>query len=122
MDPLHITEFASKRYFEKIEQQQQSQHQQQQQQHGTAVETSSSKFILPIRGAEQPWHDPTTKHAEHHAQPQKEKEKRGLFGRLRSSKSISSSEPPEHPLRRPSFASVASAISIGEGHTAHRGT
>lgn len=60
------------------------------------------------------------KHVEH-VRPEKEKEKRGLFGRLRSSKSISQSEAPEQPLRRPSFTSAASATSIGEVHTVQRG-
>lgn len=125
MEPLHITEFASKRYFDKINQlpkehQQQQQHHQTQQQHdGSAGDASSSKFILPIRQAEQHWHESAPKHADH-VRPEKEKEKRGLFGRLRSSRSISSSDAPEYPLRRPSLASVASSSSVGEAHTAQR--
>ncbi|KAJ6445569.1 cyclin-like F-box [Purpureocillium lavendulum] len=64
MDPPHITEFASERYFEKLsqlnasqQQQQQQQQQQLQQQHhhrheqveGSAATVSPSTFILPLR-------------------------------------------------------------------------
>lgn len=109
MDPLHITEFASKRYYEKLEQLPKDH--QQPQDEGAVVEGSTSKFILPIRQAEQHSQEAIPKHGEHGRE--KEKEKRGLFGRLRSSKSsFSASESPA--VRRPSFTSAASATSPGE--------
>ncbi|KUI60427.1 hypothetical protein VP1G_07670 [Cytospora mali] len=95
MEPLHITEFASKRYFDKINQlpkdqhpqlQQQPQPQQtplqlQQQTDGPLVEASSSKFILPIRHVEKQGNDPQAKHVDHNrAEKEKEKERRRLFG------------------------------------------
>ncbi|KAJ9157815.1 F-box domain-containing protein [Pleurostoma richardsiae] len=95
MDPLHITEFASQRYFEKIKQLKDQQESQTQIIEGPSVE--SSQFILPIRGAEAlPEVD------EAFIRPgdfkRHEKEKKSLFGRLRHSKS--SLEPQD--LRRTS--------------------
>lgn len=53
MDPPHITEFASERYFEKLKQLNLQQQQQQQQQPQTAQleagQSSTSTFILPLR-------------------------------------------------------------------------
>lgn len=121
MDPPHITEFASKRYFEKINQLPKDQ--QLQQQHyndGTAVETSSSRFILPIRGAEQQGHDAQARHVEYNKQEkEKEKEKRGLFARLRSSKPAASTPEAQVPtFRRPSVVTDVSASSIAESAAA----
>lgn len=131
MEPLHITEFASKRYYEKLEQlpkeqQQQQQHHHQQQYHhqndNRVLEGSSSKFILPIRQAEQQGHEPSSRYGEHlrlEKEKEKEKERRRLFGRLRSSKS-SVAAPEPQSLRRPSFTSAASATSIGESPVVKR--
>lgn len=111
MDPLHITEFASKRYYEKLDQLPKDQQQTQQQNESRAVE-GSSKFILPIRHAEQHGHESALRHAD----PAKfEKEKRGLFGRLRSSKpSVPAAPADPYPGRRPSTVSVPSTTSVGE--------
>jgi len=53
MDPPHITEFASERYFEKLSQLNASQQQQHHHHHepteGSAASVSSSTFILPLR-------------------------------------------------------------------------
>lgn len=112
MDPLHITEFASKRYFEKLEHLPKDYQQQQQQTEDVIVEGSTSKFILPIRQAEQHSHEALPKPGDQ-TRSEKDKEKRGLFGRLRSSKpSFSASEPPA--ARRPSFTSAASSTSQAE--------
>lgn len=120
MESLHVTEFASKRYFEKINQLPKDQ---QQQNASPLVEASSSKFILPIRYVEKQGHDPQSKHADHikaerEKEGEKEKERRRLFGlgRLRSPKSsvsVSESHIPQ-TLRRPSTASAVPAISVGE--------
>lgn len=113
MEPLHITEFASKRYYEKLQQlpKEHEQEREREQEESLVVDGSSSKFILPIRQAEHHSQEITPKHAEQ-LRSDKEKEKRRLFGRLRSSKSsVSAPEPP--PVRRPSFTSVASSHSIG---------
>ncbi|KAG6362992.1 hypothetical protein INS49_008087 [Diaporthe citri] len=121
MDPPHITEFASKRYFEKINQLPKDQQLQQQHQNdSTAVETSSSRFILPIRGAEQQGHDSQARHVEYNKQEkEKEKEKRGLFARLRSSKPAASTPEAQAPtFRRPSIVTDVSASSIAESATA----
>lgn len=130
MEPLHITEFASKRYFDKINQhprdqqqqpQQQPQHQQHQQQNdGSLLEASSSKFILPIRQVEKQGYDPQAKHVDHiRAEKERERERRRLFGlgRLRPSKSSVFAPEPHTPqnLRRPSIVSVVSTSSVGEG-------
>lgn len=121
MDPPHITEFASKRYFEKINQLPKDHHPQQQQHNeSTVVETSSSRFILPIRGAEQPGYDSQARHVEHIKQ-EKEKEKRSLFGfgRLRSSKpAISAPEAQAPAFRRPSIVTEVSASSVAESAAA----
>ncbi|KAK7719579.1 hypothetical protein SLS64_001756 [Diaporthe eres] len=123
MDPPHITEFASKRYFEKINQLPKDQ-QPQQQHHNdsTVVETSSSRFILPIRGAEQQGHDSQARHVEYSKQEKGEKEKRGLFGgftRLRSSKPAASTpEAQASTFRRPSIVTDVSASSIAENAAA----
>ncbi|KKY37188.1 putative f-box domain-containing protein [Diaporthe ampelina] len=80
MDPPHITEFASKRYFEKINQLPKDQ-QPQQQHHNdsTVVESSSSRFILPIRGAEQPGHESQARNVEYIKQEkERERERRSL--------------------------------------------
>lgn len=103
MDPLHITEFASKRYYEKL--QQLPKEQEPVQAENIVVDGSSSKFILPIRQAEQHGQEIIPKHADQ-LRSDKEKEKRSLFGRLRPSKS-SVSAPEPLPARRPSFTSVA---------------
>lgn len=120
MDPPHITEFASKRYFEKINQLPKDQ-QSQQQHHSdsTAVDTSS-RFILPIRGAEQQGYDSQARHVEYNKQ-EKEKEKRGLFGgfsRLRSKPAASTPESQAPTFRRPSVVTDVSASSIAESATA----
>lgn len=123
MDPPHITEFASKRYFEKINQLPKDQ-QPQQQHHNdsTVVETSSSRFILPIRGAEQQGHDSQARHVEYSKQEKGEKEKRGLFGgftRLRSSKPAASTpEAQASTFRRLSIVTDVSASSIAENAAA----
>lgn len=122
MDPPHITEFASKRYFEKINQLPKDQ-QPQQHHHNdsTAVESSlSSRFILPIRGAEQPGYDSQAKHVEHIKQEkEKEREKRSLFSRLRSSKPATSAPEAQAPvLRRPSIVTDVSASSIADSAAA----
>lgn len=124
MEPLHITEFASKRYFDKINQHpkdQQPQQQQQQQNDGSLVEASPSRFILPIRQVEKQGHDgPQAKHVDHiKAEKEREGERRRLFGlgRLRPSKSsVLAPEPhtPQNP-RRPSLASVVLTSSVVEG-------
>lgn len=103
MEPLHITEFASKRYYEKL--QQLPKEQEPVQDENLVVDGSSSKFILPIRQAEQHGQEIIPKHADQ-LRSDKEKEKRSLFGRLRPSKS-SVSAPEPLPARRPSFTSVA---------------
>lgn len=114
MEPLHITEFASKRYYEKLDQLPKDHQQPQAQEESHGVEALSSKFILPIRQAEQHGHVPPTRQGEHlRSEKEKEKEKRGLFGRLRSKQS-SASVPEPLPLRRPSFTSAATASSTGE--------
>jgi hypothetical protein len=57
MDPLHITEFASDRYFEKLNQIRDAQaapggsSTQQQDGHALEVSTPQGPFILPLRGA-----------------------------------------------------------------------
>ncbi|KAJ0121722.1 F-box domain-containing protein [Diaporthe amygdali] len=123
MDPPHITEFASKRYFEKINQLPKD-HQPQPQQHNdsTVVETSSSRFILPIRGAEQQGYDPQARHVEQIKQEkEKERERRSLFGfgRLRGPKPTNSTPESQVPtLRRPSIVSDASASSIAQSAAA----
>lgn len=113
MEPLHITEFASKRYYEKLEQL--PKEHQQQQNDSRAADASSSTFILPIRQAEQRGQDAASWYGEHfrsEKEKEKEKEKRGLFGRLRSSKpSVHVVPEPQLPAR-PSAVSVASTNSI----------
>lgn len=109
MEPLHITEFASKRYYEKL--QQLPKEQEHVQDESLVVEGSSSKFILPIRQAEQRSQELIPKHADQ-VRSDKEKEKRRLFGRLRPSKPTVSAQE-LLPGRRPSFTSVAPANSIG---------
>lgn len=122
MDPPHITEFASKRYFEKINQLPKDHHPQQQQHNESTVVETSSRFILPIRGAEQPGYDSQARHVEHIKQEkEKEKEKRSLFGfgRLRSSKpAISAPEAQAPALRRPSIVTEVSASSVAESAAA----
>lgn len=119
MDPPHITEFASKRYFEKINQLPKDQ-QPQQQHHNdsTVLESSSSRFILPIRGAEQQGFDSQARHVDHIKQEkEREKEKRSLFGfgRLRSSKPAASAPEAQAPtFRRQSIVTEVSASSIAE--------
>ncbi|KAG8165224.1 hypothetical protein KVR01_005499 [Diaporthe batatas] len=119
MDPPHITEFASKRYFEKINQLPKD-HQPAQQHYsdGTVVETSSSRFILPIRGAEQGY-DPQARHVDHIKQEkEREKERRSLFGfgRLRSSKPAASApEVPAPTFRRQSIVTEVSPSSVADG-------
>lgn len=114
MDPPHITEFASKRYFEKINQLPKDQ-QPQQQHHNdnTVVETSSSRFILPIRGAEQQEYIKQEK--------EREKERRSLFGfgRLRSSKPATSAPEAQAPIfRRQSIVNDVSTSSVSESAAA----
>ncbi|PSR91947.1 hypothetical protein BD289DRAFT_497112 [Coniella lustricola] len=100
MEPLHITEFASKRYYEKLDQLPRD-HEQQQNEKRT--DGTSARFILPLRQADQQGHEPSSKHVEHlRLEKEKEKERRGLFGRLRSSKS-NVSAPDTQPPRRPSL-------------------
>lgn len=117
MEPLHITEFASKRYYEKLEQLP-KEHEQQQQAEGHVVVDKASTFILPIRQAEHqapelPWH------GEHQRLEKKEKEKGRLFGRLRASKaSASASE--SQPLRRPSVGSITSSNPLRESPAVKR--
>jgi hypothetical protein len=91
MDPLHITEFASDRYFEKLNQLKDAQaagtsSSQPQQQDGHVLErkTSASQgpFILPIRGSREELEEVVIRNA------QKIKEKRGFLG-FRSKKSAS---------------------------------
>lgn len=123
MDPPHITEFASKRYFEKIDQLPKDQQPQQHNRNdSTVVETNSSRFILPIRGAEQPAYDSQPRHVEHIKQEkEKEKERRSLFGfgRLRSSKPATSAPEPQAPtFRRPSIVTDVSASSVSDSATA----
>lgn len=110
MEPLRATEFASKRYFDKISQLPKDQ---QQQSDGSLVEASSPKFILPIRQAEKQGHDPQAKHVDHNkAEKERERERRRLFGlgRLRPSKTSALAPEPHTPqaLRGPSVAPVAS--------------
>lgn len=110
MDPLHVTEFASKRYFDKINHLPKDQ---QQHSDGSLVEATSPKFILPIRQAEKQGHDSQTKHVDHNkAEKERERERRRLFGlgRLRPSKQTVLAPEPHTPqnLRRPSVASAAS--------------
>jgi hypothetical protein len=84
MDPPHITEFASERYFEKLSQLNASQQQQQQQQHplpvceASAVSSASptvasSTFILPLR-------ETKTVEAEPIRQVEQKKDKSRFFG------------------------------------------
>lgn len=129
MEPLHITEFASKRYFDKINQhpkdqqpqpQPQQQQQPQQQNDGSLVEASSSKFILPIRQVDKQGHDLQAKHVDHiKAEREREGERRRLFGlgRLRPSKPTVLAPEPHSPqtLRRPSLASVVPTSPVVEG-------
>lgn len=110
MDPLHITEFASDRYFEKLNQLKDAQaagasSSQHQQQDGHVLErkTSASQgpFILPIRGSREELEEVVSRNA------QKVKEKRGFLG-FRSKKSASK-VPTTHGIeqqvdRRPSVA------------------
>lgn len=113
MEPLHITEFASKRYYEKLDQLPKEQ-QQAAQEDSHVVEASSSKFILPIRQADQHGHEPLPRQGELvRPEKEKEREKRGLFGRLRPTK-LSVYVPEPQSLRRPSLAPVASASSVGD--------
>lgn len=114
MEPLHITEFASKRYYEKLEQLPKEHEQQQQQAEGQVVDRSSSTFILPIRQVEHQAPESVPWHGEHLRSERKDKEKGRLFGRLRSSKA----EP--QPLRRPSVGSVTSSSSIRESPAVKR--
>lgn len=116
MDPLHITEFASARYFDKIKQLREAE----QQQDGHAVEgpsiqppplpleIQSSPFILPIRQAEALPAEPKR------AEKEKEKDrKRSFFTRtLRPAKSSLPIAPTESQdlYRR---TSVASSIASG---------
>jgi hypothetical protein len=90
MDPLHITEFASDRYFEKLNQLKDaqaagtssSQHQQDGQVLERKTSASQGPFILPIRGSREELEEVVSRNA------QKVKEKRGFLG-FRSRKSAS---------------------------------
>jgi hypothetical protein len=109
MDPLHITEFASDRYFEKLNQIRDAQPgasgSSTQQQDGNALEGSTAQgpFILPLRGA----HAIETEDVVF-AKPldQKVKEKSRFLSfrsRILHSKAQTSSST-EHVERRPSVA------------------
>lgn len=116
MDPPHITEFASKRYFEKINQLPKDQQPTQQHHNDSTVVETSSRFILPIRGAEQQGYDPQARHVDHIKQEkEREKEKRSLFGRFRSSKPAASAPEAQAPtFRRQSIVTEVSAVSIAD--------
>lgn len=123
MEPLHITEFASKRYYEKLEQLPRAHHYepQQQQTDSQPAEASASTLPPPTRQVEQHGYDIVPRYGEH-LRLEKEKEKRGLFGRLRSSKT-NVHTPDSQTLRRPSIVSVASgvsAISLGDSPAVKR--
>ncbi|RKU42698.1 hypothetical protein DL546_006043 [Coniochaeta pulveracea] len=109
MDPLHITEFASDRYFEKLNQlkdahaagSSSSQHQQDGQVLERKTSATQGPFILPIRASREELEDVVNKNA------QKVKEKRGFLG-FRSRKSAAK-VPTTHGIeqhldRRPSVA------------------
>ncbi|TPX17409.1 uncharacterized protein E0L32_003052 [Thyridium curvatum] len=71
VEPAHLTEFASARYFEKLSQQSQQQNQQQVDQHGPGGPSSAgAPFILPLRGLK----TPAAEEAAH--QPELKKKKR----------------------------------------------
>ena len=122
MDPLHITEFASARYFDKIKQLREAE----QQQDGHAVEgpsiqppplpleIQSSPFILPIRQAEAQPAELLKPAEPKRAEKEKEKDrKRSFFTRtLRPAKSSLPIAPTESQdlYRR---ASVASSVASG---------
>jgi hypothetical protein len=88
MDPLHITEFASDRYFEKLNQLKDAQAagaSSSHQQDGQVLErrpSAQGPFILPIRGSKSDIEEVVRKNE------QKVKEKRGFLG-FRSKKSAS---------------------------------
>ncbi|KAI9171940.1 hypothetical protein HJFPF1_01431 [Paramyrothecium foliicola] len=98
MDPPHITEFASDRYFEKLGQLNAQQQQQQQQHPNASVAFPPSQFILPLR---------ESKTADYGSvkQPAPKREKSGLFG-LRSKVTLaihrsSHAAAPEHSISQP---------------------
>lgn len=126
MDPLHITEFASARYFDKIKQLREAEQQHQQQQDGHAVEgpsvlplpipveIQSSPFILPIRQAEALPAELLKPAEPKRVEKEKEKDrKRSFFTRsLRPAKSSLPVAPTES-LDLYRRASVASSVASG---------
>lgn len=101
MDPPHITEFASERYFDKIKQLREQQQRDAQVIEGPSIEPS--RFILPIRGAEAIEVDDSFVKPELRVQ-EKEKDKKSIFGRLRHSKSTVDVQ----GIRRPSVEAAKS--------------
>ena len=126
MDPLHITEFASARYFDKIKQLRESNEQQQQDGHAVEgpsvqppplpLDTQASPFILPIRQAEALPAEFIKPGEPKRVEKEKEKEKdkkRSFFTRtLRPAKSTVNFTPADSSdlYRR---ASVASSVASG---------
>lgn len=112
MDPPHITEFASERYFEKLNQLNAQQQQQQQQQHQNhhhqlppthnldASTSSPSRFILPLRESKTADTEPI--------KPGESKRDKSRFFGLRSKVSIlhSKSNPPSISVPRASAEST----------------
>lgn len=91
MDPLHITEFGSERYLDKINRPQTSASQQ-----STTV-APPSQFLLPLRGA----HHPETEDAATRASEPKRPEKKGFLSfRKFHAKTPSSSNSLDHGERR----------------------
>jgi len=106
MDPLHITEFASDQYFQKLTQERQQQlHRQQQETDAQGLVASpaaplplpsQSKFILPLRDSK------TAEVDEAQAQPTEQKQKKSRFGgfsRLLHSSKSQQPQPADPPAR-----------------------
>jgi hypothetical protein len=109
MDPLHLTEFASDRYFEKLNQTREAQApgaSSSQQKDGHALEGSipQGPFILPLRGS----HAVETEEVVSKPVEQKVKEKSRFLSfrsRILHSKAQTQTQPgTEHVERRPSVA------------------